>query len=133
MNYTILIYESAANFALRTDAEKQEAYWAAWPPYRKALEDAGVFVTGAGLQPPETGTTVKLRDGQRLVQDGPFADTKEQLGGFFIIDVPDLDTALEWAARCPCFSFGGSVVEVRPTLCQNPARREMPELAKTGT
>lgn len=101
MNYTILIYESAANFALRTDAEKQEAYWAAWSPYRKALEDAGVFVTGAGLQPPETGTTVKLRDGQRLVQDGPFADTKEQLGGFFIIDVPDLDTALEWAAGRP--------------------------------
>ncbi len=67
------------------------------------------------------------------MQDGPFADTKEQLGGFFIIDVPDLDRALECAARCPFFSFGGSVVEVRPTLCQNPARREMPELAKTGT
>jgi hypothetical protein len=133
MNYTILIYESAAGFALRTDPEKQEAYWASWPPYRKALEDAGVFVNGAGLQAPETGTTVTLRDGQRLVQDGPYADSKEQLGAFFIIDVPDLDTALQWAARCPSFSFGGSVVEVRPNLCQTPAARVSSSVAKTGT
>jgi hypothetical protein len=114
MNYTILIYESAADFAARTDPKKQEAYWASWPPYKKALVDAGVFVGGAGLQPPETATTVKMRDGKRLVQDGPFADTKEQLGGFFLVNVPDLDAALDWAARCPVAP--GRTVEVRPCL-----------------
>ena len=72
MNYTILIYETPADFAVRTDPDKQQAYWAAWPPYSKALKDAGVFVSGAGLQPPETATTLRFRDQQRLVQDGPF-------------------------------------------------------------
>ncbi len=116
MNYTIMIYETAADFAARTDPDpnKKAAYWAPWPLYSKALKDAGVFVGGAGLQPPETATTLKFRDSQRLVQDGPYADTKEQLGGFFIIDVPDLDTALDWAARCP--SSPGRVFEVRPNL-----------------
>lgn len=116
MNYTIMIYETPADFASRTDPDqkKKEAYWAAWPSYRKALNDAGIFVAGGGLQLPDTATTVRFRDGQRLVQDGPYADTKEQLGGFFIIDVPDLDTALDWAARCP--HSPGRVFEVRPNL-----------------
>jgi hypothetical protein len=116
MNYTILIYETPADFAARNDPDpkKREAYWAAWPRYTQALKDAGVFAGGAGLQLPETATTLKFRDGQRLVQDGPYADTKEQLGGFFMIDVPNLDTALDWAARCP--SSPGRVFEVRPNL-----------------
>lgn len=116
MNYTILIYESSADFAVRTDPDpaKQHAYWAAWPPYSQALKDAGVFVGGAGLQPPATATTLKFNDGQRLVQDGPYADTKEQLGGFFTINVPDLDAALDWAGRCP--RMPGRIVEVRPNL-----------------
>jgi len=114
MNYTILIYESPADFAVRNDPEKQKAYWAAWPPYSKALKDAGVYVSGAGLQPPETATTLKFRDDQRIVQDGPYADTKEQLGGFIMINVPDLDAALDWAARCP--RMPGRVIEVRPNL-----------------
>ena len=67
MDYTILIYETPADFAVRTDPKKQKAYWAAWPPYSKALKDAGVFVSGAGLQPPETATTLKFRGEQRLV------------------------------------------------------------------
>ena len=95
MNYTFLIYEDAAGFALRTSADekKRTAYWSAWPPYAQALRDAGVFVDGAGLEPPHTAVT--LRNGASPVQDGPFADTKEQLGGFFIINVPDLDAALD--------------------------------------
>ena len=72
------------------------------------------MVSGAGLMPPDTATTVRIRDGQRLVADGPFADTKEQLGGFFVIDVADLDTALEWAARSPAATY--SSVEVRPVM-----------------
>lgn len=114
MNYTILIYELPASFALRSDPEKQQAYWARWPHYKQALVDAGVFVGGAGLQLPDTATTLRMRDGKRQVQDGPFADTKEQLGGFFIINVPDLDAALEWAARCPVEP--DDVLEVRPHL-----------------
>ncbi len=116
MNYTILIYETSADFAARTsaDAKQREDYIAAWPPYSKALKDAGIFVGGAGLQPPETGTTMRFERGQRLVQDGPYADTKEQLGGFYMINVPELNTALDWAARCP--HRPGRVFEVRPNL-----------------
>lgn len=116
MNYSILIYESEADFATREDADptKRAAYWAAWPPYSKALKEAGVFVSGAGLQPPTSATTVRMQEGKRLVQDGPYAETKEQLGGFFIINVPDLDTAIEWAARVP--QVDSRVVEVRPNL-----------------
>jgi len=87
MNYALLIYETAASFALRTDPQKRQAYWAGFAAYTKALQDAGVMVASAGLQLPDTATTLKLDDGRRLVQDGPYADTKEQLGGFFIINV----------------------------------------------
>lgn len=114
MNYTVMIYETQSSFAMRDDPNKQQEYWARWPQYRKALVDAGVFVGGAGLQPPATATSLKTVDGKRHIQDGPFADSKEQLGGFFIIDVPDLDVALEWASRCP--REPGDVIEVRPNL-----------------
>lgn len=114
MNYTLVIFESAEDFAARKDPVKKDSYWSRIPPYLKALRDAGVFVGGAGLEAPETATTLTLRDGQRHVQDGPYAEAKEQLAGFFIINVPDLDRALEWAARYPV-TPGGSV-EVRPNL-----------------
>jgi hypothetical protein len=114
MNYTLIIYESEDDFALRTDREKSKAYWAAWPLYTKALQEAGIFVGGAGLQPPDKATVVKLRDGRRHVQDGPYAETKEQLGGFYIIQAPNLDAALDWAARVPVGP--GGLVEVRPNL-----------------
>ena len=114
MHYTILIYESAAELALRTDPAKKDAYWQAIPPYFKAVRDAGVFVTGSGLQPPKTATTLTVRDGQRRVQDGPYAETKEQLDGYFIVDVPDLHAALDWASRFP--RAENKTFEVRPNL-----------------
>jgi hypothetical protein len=115
MNYIIMIYEPASSFALRTDPEKSADYWARWPRYKQALVDAGVFVGGAGLELPATATVLKRgADGKRLIQDGPYADTKEQLGGFFIINVASLDAALEWAARCPLEPH--DLIEVRPTL-----------------
>ena len=114
MQYTMLIYLTPEQFAARSDPQKREVFWGAFVPYMQALNAAGIVVAGAGLEPPETATTVDLRNGKRLVQDGPYADTKEQLGGFFVIDVPDLDTALDWAARYPTAT--GSVLEVRPTL-----------------
>lgn len=116
MKYAIMVYETEAGFNQRTD-EHQEAYWGAYQAYSQALAQAGVAAGGAALHPPATGTSVRLHDGQRSVQDGPFADTKEQLGGFFLIDVPDLDAALDWAARCPAASSCG--VEVRPLLPMN--------------
>jgi hypothetical protein len=114
MKYTILIYESDADFKARTDEARKGAYWGAYRAYTTALREAGVMTGGAPLQPSHSGTTLRQRDGKRHVQDGPYADTKEQLGGFYEIDVPDLDTALSWAARCPAASSGA--VEVRPNL-----------------
>lgn len=114
MKYTILIYESPADFAALRDPIQGEEIMTGVMRYLQALKDAGVFVDGAGLQPPDTATTLRLRDGQHLVQDGPFADIKEQLGGFFIIDAPDLDAALEWAARFP--QRPGQAIEVRPNM-----------------
>jgi hypothetical protein len=114
MKYAILVYETPAEVASREDPAKAGAYWAAYSAYSKSLGDAGVAAGGAGLQPPTTASTIRLRDGKRHVQDGPFADTKELLGGMFIIDVPDLSAAMEWAARCPSASTGS--VEVRPLM-----------------
>lgn len=114
MKYTILVYESAEEIAARTDPERQQGYWAAYQAYSQALSEAGILVGGAGLHPPRSATTIRVRKGERQVQDGPFADTKEELGGFFIIEVPHLDDALKWAARCPSASSGAA--EVRPNL-----------------
>ena len=114
MKYTVLIYENATDFSARTDEKRKDAYWGAYRAYTKALAEAGVMVGGAGLQPPPLATTVRLKNGKRQVQDGPFAEAKEQLGGYYVIDVPDLDRALDWASRCPAASTGA--VEVRPNL-----------------
>jgi len=114
MKYTILVYETAPDFSARTDESRKTAYWGAYRAYTKALTDAGIMVGGAGLQPPNLATTVRQQHGKRQVQDGPYAEAKEQLGGFYVIEVPDLDQALEWAARCPAASSGA--VEVRPNL-----------------
>jgi len=114
VQYTLMFYMSPAEFSARSDAEKKAAFWGAFIPYMQAVKDAGIFRGGAGLEAPESATTVRLQDGKRSVQDGPYADSKEQLGGFFIIEVPDLDTALDWAARYPAGPQG--VVEVRPNM-----------------
>ena len=114
MKYALLFNESQADFDLRVDPVKSKAHGEAWRSYGIALKQSGVVVTGAGLQPPPTATTIRVRDGKRQVQDGPYAETKEMLGGFWIIDVPDIDTALEWAARSPAAGYGS--VEVRPVL-----------------
>lgn len=114
MKYAVIVYETQDELAAREDPARVGAYWAAYTAYSQALVQAGVAAGGAGLQPPPMATTIRLRGGHRQVQDGPFADTKEMLGGLFIIDVPDLDAALEWAARCPSAATGS--VEVRPML-----------------
>ena len=85
-----------------------------WVVYDKEVREAGVFVSGESLADLVTATAVRVgEDGARSVTDGPFAETREVLGGFYVIDVPDLDVALDWAARCPGSRGGGSIV-VRP-------------------
>jgi hypothetical protein len=113
MQYMLMFYQPAAEFEQRDDASSQ-AYRASWVAYADAVRQSGVALGGHGLLPPMTGTTLRVRGDKRQVQDGPFADTKEQLGGYFVVDVPDLDAALEWAARAPCAASGG--VEVRPVF-----------------
>lgn len=127
MRYSLLFYLSPDEFTRRSNPEQYKPFWDAFKSYAVALHKAGVVVGGAGLEPPAAATSLRQRDGGRLVQDGPFADTKEQLGGFFIIDVPDLDAALEWAARYPAGPAGG--VEVRPNL---PLDRRDQILAEAG-
>ena len=114
MQYMLIFAESEADFAKRDDPTEAPAYWGAWNAYISAMRNAGIIVSGEGLQPPHTATTVRLRDGERQVHDGPFADSKEALGGFFVIEVADLDAALDWAAQSPSAGYGS--VEVRPTL-----------------
>jgi hypothetical protein len=110
MQFALLIYESQEAFAARK-SDGTDSYTGAWRAYHKALVESGAYVAGDPLEVPETGTTVRLKDGKRRVQDGPFADTKEQLGGFIIMELPSLDVALDWAARCPSAATGA--VEVR--------------------
>jgi hypothetical protein len=111
MQFALLIYESPEAFAAR-NSDGTDSYTGAWRAYYEALVEAGIYVGGDPLQVPETGTTVRIKDGKRHVQDGPFADTKEQVGGFTILELPSLDAALDWAARCPAAALGA--VEVRP-------------------
>lgn len=112
MQYAMLIYESESGYAQRQRPEHKE-FWEPWRRYVQSMIEAGVRVAGAPLDPPSTtATTVRVRGGERHVQDGPYADTKEQLGGFIIIEAPSLDAALDWAAKCPAASYG--TIEVRP-------------------
>lgn len=126
MNYLLLIAETQADLDQRNDPVKAPGLGEAWKAYSEALRKAGVFVRGAGLQPPQTATPIRVRNGKRQVQDGPYAETKELLGSFIIIDVPNLDAALEWAARCPVAAWGA--VEVRPLW---PGAAEPPDKSAT--
>ena len=116
MRYVLLYNETAEEIGKSQNPAQADAYWGAWNAYIGAMSEAGVMVGGNGLQPPETGTTLRIENGTRHVQDGPYPDTKEMLGGYVVVDVPDLDAALEWAARAPCASEGAGSVEVRPVL-----------------
>lgn len=115
--HTDVLYEPS-EFSARTDPAKNAAFRGAFLPYMQAVRDAGIFKNGAGLGPSEIATTARVQNGKRAVQDGPYADTKAQLGGSFIIEAPDLDTALDWAASYPAVPSG--VVEVRPNISGPP-------------
>ena len=93
--------------------EESNAMQAEFAKYSQDLRDSGALVAGDRLQPPAAATTVRIQDGETLTTDGPFAETKEWLGGYYKIDVETLDDAIEWAGRIPSVKYGGSI-EVRP-------------------
>lgn len=114
MQYLLLIYSEEGGWQRMTQAEQEQAM-AAYGAFTEALNKAGVMKGSHRLQPSTASTTVKVTNGKTQVLDGPFIDSKEQLGGYYLIEVPDLDAALSWAARCPGASHG--TVEVRPSWC----------------
>ena len=111
MQYLLMLYVDEGGWPKLTKAQ-QEQGTAAYMAYMEALKKAGAFVGTNRLQPTTVATTVREVNGKTQVLDGPYAESKEQLGGYVLIDVPDLDAALSWAARCPAVNHG--VVEVRP-------------------
>ena len=113
MQYSLMIYQTRAQFADRTNPARRDANNAAFGRYVGALHEAGVLVTTLGIEPPETAASVRPGDVAPRVQDGPTTETKEHLGGLCVIEVPDPDAALVWAARAPFEHC--AAVEVRPT------------------
>lgn len=111
MKYALLIY-SDSNALHSAPEEAVREMYAAFGKFNDELEAAGKTGPAGELVAPDTAKSVRVRDGQRLVTDGPFAEMREQLGGFYVIEAADMDEALEWAAKIPSASFG--TVEVRP-------------------
>jgi len=112
MQYSLLVISQEPQDA---DVDEAAMEWgrAAFDAYAKSLDRAGVLVSADILQPVAVSTTISVRDGKTQVQDGPFADTKERLNGTFVLEVPDLDAAITWAAQCPGAQYGA--VEIRPS------------------
>jgi hypothetical protein len=111
MQYLLLLYTNEGGWNKLSKAEQEQGV-AAYAAYTQALRKEGVLQGANRLKPVATATTVRVANGKSQVLDGPYADSKEQLGGYYLIDVPDLDAALSWAARCPASGHG--TVEVRP-------------------
>src|ERR1700758_560624 len=111
MQYLLLLHADESGWSKMTEAEQEQGY-AAYMAYTEALKKAGAWVGSNRLQPISAATTVRVTDGKSQVLAGPYIDSKEQLGGYYLIDVPDLDSAISWAARCPGASHG--TIEVRP-------------------
>ena len=107
--YMLLMYQPGGDRPSREEIAEQ---WPRWQEFDRDLKEAGLFLANDGLAGTDAATTVRVRDGETQVTDGPFAETKEYLAGYYLIEAPDLDTALEWAARIPSADYGS--VEVRP-------------------
>jgi hypothetical protein len=111
MQYLLMIYSNEGDWARLTDSEREQGV-AAYRAYTESLRKADIVLGMNRLQHTNAATTVRLVDGKPQVLDGPYSDSKEQLAGYFLIDVPDLDAAIAWAARCPGAAHG--IMEVRP-------------------
>ena len=113
MHYALLIYASEQEWANQTE-EQSQAVNQEYMAFTKDIIDRGLMKGGEALQPTATATTVRVRDGETLTTDGPFAETKDQLGGFYLVDCKDLDEAIEVAARIPYVRRGS--IEIRPVM-----------------
>jgi hypothetical protein len=126
MKYAFTIYGDESQRESASDEDRQ-AMTQAYGALTQEMEQKGVLVAGEGLYPTQTATTVRVREGERSVTDGPFAETKEQLGGFYVLDCKDLDEAIEWAAKIPGAQFGS--IEVRPVMVFDEAGNRVEELS----
>jgi hypothetical protein len=113
MKYMLLIYGNAAERPNFTPEERQAAMQR-WMAFQTEVQAAGVLVSHESLNPVTDATTVRVRDGKRLIADGPFAETHEQLGGYFVLECDDLDEAIAWAEKMPGAQYGS--VEIRPVM-----------------
>jgi hypothetical protein len=113
MQYLLLIYGDQSQASSMSEEEMGQVMQA-YGTYTQELEQSGAMVGGNALQPVDTATTVRVRNDETLTTDGPFAETKEQLGGYYLVDVGSLDEALEWAAKIPGARYGS--IEVRPVM-----------------
>jgi hypothetical protein len=113
MRYILLINTDESIEAHRSD-EENEAVYNAYNAFTNEIRESGTYITGEALQPTATATTVRVRNGQTLTTDGPYAETKEQLGGFYMVECADLDEAIAWAAKIPGAKEGA--IEVRPIM-----------------
>jgi hypothetical protein len=112
MQYMLIFKETVSDHSQRDNPETAETYWGAWNAYIGTMAQSGVMVSGAGLHPPHAATQVRLREGKRQIHDGPYAETKEHLSGFVILEVPSLDDAIAWAARSPNAANGSTEVRL---------------------
>ena len=117
MRYMMLIHQDEND--LRGSAEQMQALYADWGAFNQALAKAEGAAPGERMQPASAATTVRVRDGKAAIVDGPYADTKEQLGGYFFVEAENLDEAIKWAERCPASRYGA--IEIRPLV---PAGRD---------
>jgi hypothetical protein len=113
MQYLLLIYGAESHEKDMSEADQAELF-TAYGAYSAEVKEKGLLLGGEALQPTATATTVRVREGKTLTTDGPFAETKEQLGGFYFLECEDLDQALEYAAKIPSAKYGS--VEVRPVM-----------------
>jgi hypothetical protein len=116
VQYLLLIHDDEAHWSTMSDDERDKLY-AGYGTFTNELRESGAYVGANQLQPTSTATAVRVREGETLTTDGPFAETKERLGGYYLIDVESLDEAIEWAAKIPTARIG--TIEVRPVV---PAR-----------
>ncbi len=118
MQVMLLAFEAPEDFAARENKASFEGYMNAWRAFGGALDRAGVLDRAAPLSHPGAATVISVKDGVRRVEDGPFSASKEQLGGFFVLRVKDMDEAVEWAAKCPAAKNGRVDIRVIPDFGQ---------------
>ena len=117
MKYMLLLYGNPSDVPTDLSPEQQQVAFQEWMTYEREAKAAGILIAYNGLLPTTSATTVRMRNDEAFITDGPFAETHETLGGFYMIDVPDLDEALKWAKKVPSAKYGS--IEVRPLWSPN--------------